>query len=100
MARKPSLGAARPAHSYKSAPAAGGLLGWLGLAFILLIADQFTKVLILGYYQLGDSTRVTDFFNVVRVHNSAAVGGIHKTVIGHAPHPEKWRPLPGREILK
>lgn len=37
---------------------------------------------------------------VVRVHNSAAVGGIHKAVIGHAPHPEKWRPLPGREILK
>jgi signal peptidase II len=32
---------------------------WLGLALVLLIADQFTKVLILGYYQLGDSTVVT-----------------------------------------
>lgn len=31
---------------------------------------------------------------VVRVHNSALAGGIHKTVIGHVPHPEKWRPLP------
>jgi signal peptidase II len=72
MARKPGMGAARPAHSYKSAPAAGGLFGWLGLALILLIADQFTKVLILGYYQLGDSTPVTGFFNVVRVHNSGA----------------------------
>ena len=50
----------------------GGMLQWLGLAFILLIADQFTKVLILGYYQLGDSTHVTSFFNVVRVHNSGA----------------------------
>jgi signal peptidase II len=42
------------------------------LALILLIADQFTKVLILGYYQLGDSSPVTGFFNIVRVHNSGA----------------------------
>jgi len=48
------------------------LLPWLGLALILLIADQFTKVLILGYYQLGDATYVTPFFNVVRVHNTGA----------------------------
>ena len=39
-----------------------GILPWLGLAFILLIADQFTKVLILGQYKLGDSTYVTSFF--------------------------------------
>ncbi|MDP1567862.1 MAG: signal peptidase II [Polaromonas sp.] len=44
----------------------------LGLALILLIADQFTKVLILGYYQLGDATYITSFFNIVRVHNSGA----------------------------
>ncbi len=50
----------------------GGLLQWLGLAFILLLADQFTKVLVVGYYQLGDSTYVTSFFNVVRAHNSGA----------------------------
>lgn len=48
------------------------LLAWLGWAMLLLIADQFTKVLILGYYQLGDSTPVTSFFNIVRVHNSGA----------------------------
>jgi signal peptidase II len=48
------------------------MLQWLGLAVILLIADQLTKVMILGYYQLGDSTYVTSFFNVVRVHNSGA----------------------------
>ena len=56
-------------------PAGGGNSGlwqWLGLAFILLLADQFTKILILGYYQLGDSTYVTSFFNVVRVHNTGA----------------------------
>jgi signal peptidase II len=50
----------------------GSMLPWLGLALILLIADQFTKVLILGYYQHGDSTVVTSFFNIVRVHNLGA----------------------------
>ena len=53
-------------------PSNNALLPWLGLALILLIADQFTKVLILGYYQLGDSSPVTSFFNIVRVHNSGA----------------------------
>ena len=48
------------------------MLPWLGLALLILIADQFTKVLILGYYRLGDATAVTSFFNVVRVHNSGA----------------------------
>jgi signal peptidase II len=33
----------------------GSLLPWLGWR-CFLIADQFTKVLILGYYKLGDST--------------------------------------------
>jgi signal peptidase II len=45
---------------------------WLGLAAAILLLDQFTKVLILGYYHLGDSTYVTSFFNIVRVHNSGA----------------------------
>ena len=45
---------------------------WLGLAAAILLLDQFTKTLILGYYQLGDSTTVTSFFNIVRVHNTGA----------------------------
>jgi signal peptidase II len=53
-------------------PSSGGMLPWLGLALIILIADQFTKVLILGYYKLGDSTYVAPFFNIVRAHNTGA----------------------------
>ncbi len=71
MARKPPAGNAKPVHSLKSAGSVG-LPTWLGLALLLLIADQFTKVLVLGYYQLGDSSPVTSFFNLVRVHNSGA----------------------------
>lgn len=56
----------------RSGAAPSGMLPWLGLALLLFILDQFTKVLILGYYQLGDSTYVTSFFNIVRVHNPGA----------------------------
>lgn len=45
---------------------------WLGLAALVLLFDQFTKVLIVGNFQLGDSHTVTSFFNVVRVHNTGA----------------------------
>lgn len=52
--------------------ASHSMLQWLGLAFIILLVDQFTKVLIVGFYQHGDSTYISSFFNVVRVHNSGA----------------------------
>jgi signal peptidase II len=45
---------------------------WLGIALVVLLADQFTKVLIVGSFQLGDSQTLTSFFNLVRVHNSGA----------------------------
>ena len=51
---------------------AGGMLQWLGLAFAIVLIDQFTKVLIVGFYQLGDSTTVTSFFSLVRWHNTGA----------------------------
>ncbi|MBA4212859.1 MAG: signal peptidase II [Polaromonas sp.] len=49
-----------------------GIWPWLGLAALLVVADQVTKVLILANYQLGDSTFITSFFNIVRVHNTGA----------------------------
>jgi signal peptidase II len=48
------------------------LFVWLGMALVVLLDDQFTKVLIIGSFQLGDSQTVTGFFNLVRVHNSGA----------------------------
>ena len=50
----------------------GSLWPWLVWALVLFIADQFTKTLILGAYQLGDATPVTGFFNIVRAHNTGA----------------------------
>jgi len=48
------------------------LLLWLGIALVILLADQLTKLLIVDSFALGDSQTVTTFFNLVRVHNSGA----------------------------
>lgn len=61
--------APRKTSGARTAP---GLAVWLGLALVVILLDQFTKTLILGFFQLGDSHTVTSFFNVVRVHNTGA----------------------------
>ncbi len=53
-------------------PSTPSLALWLGLAFVVIVLDQLTKMLILNSFQLGDSRYVTPFFNVVRVHNTGA----------------------------
>ena len=45
---------------------------WLSIAALVLLADQFTKVLIVSTYQLGEGFPVNSFFNIVRVHNEGA----------------------------
>jgi signal peptidase II len=45
---------------------------WLGIAAVIILLDQFTKTLIVGAFQLGDSHTVTSFFNIVRAHNTGA----------------------------
>jgi signal peptidase II len=69
-ARKP---AARPSLQHASSGGRSSpLLVWLGIALIVILADQFTKTLILGDFQLGDSRYVTPWLNVVRAHNTGA----------------------------
>ena len=55
----------------KGARASGWLL-WIGLAALIVVADQFSKVLVMGSFVLGESLPVTSFFNLVRVHNAGA----------------------------
>jgi signal peptidase II len=58
------------------------MLLWLGIALVVLLADQFTKLLIVGSFALGDSQTVTSFFNLVRVHNSGAAFSFLSTASG------------------
>ena len=70
----------------KSASSSQGLLPWLGVALVVILLDQFTKTLILGFFQYGDSRHVLSFFNVVRVHNTGAAFSF----LAHAGGWQRW----------
>lgn len=48
------------------------LAPYWGLAFVLVVLDQFTKWLVVSRFALYDSVPITSFFNLVRVHNEGA----------------------------
>jgi signal peptidase II len=50
----------------------GSLAFWLSVAAAVVLADQVTKTLILGWFSYGEVRPVTSFFNLVRVHNTGA----------------------------
>ena len=56
----------------RSKASGSALLLWLGLAAIVILADQVTKTLIVGSFQLGEVRPVTSWFNLVRAHNAGA----------------------------
>lgn len=66
--------AAKPSRVRPSprAGAATPLALWLGLALLVIVADQLTKTLVVSQFALGDSRQVTSYFNLVRAHNSGA----------------------------
>jgi signal peptidase II len=49
-----------------------GMLPWLGLAAIVLLIDQLTKITIGKLFAYGESLSVTSFFNLVLVYNKGA----------------------------
>ena len=59
-----------------------GLMQWLLIAAVIIVADQLTKVLVIGAFQLGDVRPVTSFFNLVRAHNYGAAFSFLHTASG------------------
>jgi signal peptidase II len=49
-----------------------GLPLWLGLAGVVILLDQLSKVLTLRHFKLGEASTITSFFDLVRVHNTGA----------------------------
>ncbi|TCS73996.1 signal peptidase II [Sulfuritortus calidifontis] len=47
-------------------------LAWLWLAALVLVLDQMTKLAVIQTMALHDAIPVTDFFNLVRAHNTGA----------------------------
>lgn len=48
------------------------IMPWLGVAFIVLVLDQITKIMVSGEFVYGESRPVTSFFNLVLVYNKGA----------------------------
>ena len=48
------------------------LLPWLGIALLIVAADQFSKVVIEKAFHLGDVRPVTRYFSLVLAHNRGA----------------------------
>jgi signal peptidase II len=69
MATKPK---SAPRQASPVSGARPGLAIWLALAALIIVADQFTKTLVLGWFAHGEVREVTSFFNLVRVHNTGA----------------------------
>lgn len=48
------------------------LLPWMGIATIVLLLDQLTKITVTRLFSYGESVAVTSFFNLVLVYNKGA----------------------------
>ncbi|MGS0740490.1 signal peptidase II [Glaciimonas sp. GG7] len=59
-------------HSTSSGKLSAGLLPWMGIAGIVILLDQLTKVTITRLFTYGESHPVTSFFNLVLVYNPGA----------------------------
>lgn len=62
---------AKPAF-VSSSGSAGSLTPWLGIATIIVLADQLTKIVVEKLFQYGEELPVTSFFNLVLAYNKGA----------------------------
>ena len=58
--------------SFSTVQSRAGLAPWLGIAFIVILLDQITKITITRLFTLGESKPVTGFFNLVLAYNRGA----------------------------
>lgn len=55
-----------------SASSSTSLTPWLGIATIIVLIDQITKVTITRLFSYGEALQVTSFFNLVLAYNKGA----------------------------
>ena len=54
------------------ASAGSSLLPWLGVAFIVILIDQITKITVTRTFMHGEEKPITSFFNLVLAYNPGA----------------------------
>ena len=52
--------------------AGAGMGPWLGIAFVIVLIDQLTKITVEKLFTYGETRPVTEFFNLVLVYNPGA----------------------------
>jgi signal peptidase II len=61
---------------FSSAPQGGsGMMPWLGIAAIVILIDQLTKIAIQKTFVFGEEKVITSFFNLVLAYNKGAAFG-------------------------
>jgi signal peptidase II len=58
-------------RSFSSSPSTS-LTPWLGIAILVILADQLTKIAIAKLFTYGESLPLTSFFNLVLAYNKGA----------------------------
>jgi signal peptidase II len=59
--------------TFSAVPKAGNSLSpWLGIAFIVILLDQLSKITITRLFELGEDKVVTSFFNLTLAYNRGA----------------------------
>ncbi|MEO7497529.1 MAG: signal peptidase II [Massilia sp.] len=62
----------KPSFSSSSSARGGSMLPWLGIAFIVILCDQLSKISITKLFAHGEEKVVTSFFNLVLAYNRGA----------------------------
>jgi len=55
-----------------SSQGAGSIAPWLGIAFIIVLCDQLTKIVVDKLFVYGETRPITSFFNLVLAYNKGA----------------------------
>jgi signal peptidase II len=64
--------ATKKTTTFSAAKSRPSLVPWLGIAFIVILLDQISKITISRMFAYGESKPVTSFFNLVLAHNFGA----------------------------
>ncbi|MFZ6747747.1 signal peptidase II [Undibacterium sp. Ren11W] len=64
--------AAPTANKFVSKSSGNSLVPWLGLAAIVILFDQLSKITVAKLFSYGESLSITSFFNLVLAYNKGA----------------------------
>ena len=71
----------KPTFSAVSSRSGGSLVPWLGIAFIVILLDQISKITITRMFAHGQEKSITSFFNLVLAYNEGAAFSAHPEIM-------------------